>query len=114
MVLLIIMSVQLKTTDAKAFVVGDDDGWGLKVGNWAQGKNLRAGDTLLFKYDPNKYNVVVIDGEQDYNNCNTPKNAKTYDSGEDYIILNRGMNYFISNLPGMCTAGVRMAVNGAY
>ncbi|CAN0918913.1 Basic blue protein [Linum grandiflorum] len=114
MVLLIIMSVQLKTTDAKAFVVGDDDGWGLKVGNWAQGKNLRAGDTLLFKYDPDKYNVVVLDSEEAYNNCNTPPGAPVYDSGEDPIPLQKGMNYFICNLPGMCTAGVKMAINGAY
>ncbi|XP_027933001.1 basic blue protein-like [Vigna unguiculata] len=93
---------------AALFVVGGRDGWTTTVSSWTA-QVYKAGDKLLFYYDPKKHNVVVVD-QGGYNSCTAPAGAKTYNTGHDYIQLQKGSSYFISSIPGDCQAGTKVSV----
>ncbi|KAI6689495.1 hypothetical protein NL676_026323 [Syzygium grande] len=42
----------LAQAKAATYVVGRSEGWTFNMENWPNGKSFRAGDTLIFKYDP--------------------------------------------------------------
>lgn len=48
---LVSLLLNLETTRAATFTVGDDSGWNFSVGNWTNGKNFKAGDILGMKHD---------------------------------------------------------------
>ncbi|GFZ20150.1 hypothetical protein Acr_28g0008550 [Actinidia rufa] len=60
--------LHLETVHATTFIVGDSSGWDFSVGNWTNGKKFKAGDILIFNYDPSDHNVVVVD-RNGYNSC---------------------------------------------
>ncbi|KAB2636545.1 basic blue protein-like [Pyrus ussuriensis x Pyrus communis] len=91
---LTIVSAQ-KTT----FTVGDKSGWTFNVENWTDGKKFKAGDELVFNYDPSLHNVAVVDANE-YSSCNPVK-------------LSKGLNYFICTVPGHCDADVKISVNAS-
>ncbi|XP_031255991.1 basic blue protein-like [Pistacia vera] len=98
-------------SEATTYTVGNSDsnGWTYNVANWPKGKSFKAGDVLVFNYDPALHNVVVVN-KRGYKNCTTPKNAKVYQTGNDQITLAQGNSYFICNFPGHCEAGMKIAV----
>ncbi|KAK1265931.1 hypothetical protein QJS04_geneDACA014563 [Acorus gramineus] len=97
---------------AAIYTVGDGGGWTFNTVSWPRGKRFRAGDVLVFKYNPSVHNVVAVDGRS-YSSCGTPRGAKIYKSGNDRITLARGTSYFICNLPGHCQSGMKIAVTAA-
>ncbi|XP_058191827.1 basic blue protein-like [Rhododendron vialii] len=103
--------LNFEAAEAKAYSVGGAKGW--TYGNyvrWPKGKNFRAGDTLVFKYDAEQYDVVVVTQAQ-YRTCNAPPNATAYHTGNDRIKLVKGHHFFMCNIfPGHCKAGMRIAV----
>ncbi|CAJ1963623.1 unnamed protein product [Sphenostylis stenocarpa] len=84
---------------ATTYVVGDNDGWNMHPQNWPIGKNFKAGDILVFNYNPQLHDVVIVD-EGGYKSCTVPKGAKRYNSGHDQIKLAGGPTYFICSFPG--------------
>ncbi|TVU47677.1 hypothetical protein EJB05_07283 [Eragrostis curvula] len=82
--------------------------WTFNADSWSQGGNFRAGDVLVFKYDPALHNVVAVD-RSDYEECRSSSGA-SYSSGNDHITLKAGTNYFICSLNGHCAMGMKMAV----
>ncbi|CAN1140625.1 Basic blue protein [Linum perenne] len=106
------MFIQVKTSDAATYKVGDASGWSFGVNSWPQGKSFKAGDKLVFTYSPSFHNVVVVDGNS-YSACTTPPGAPIYNSGNDQITLKKGQNFFICNFPGHCEANLKIAVNAA-
>ncbi|KAG8500249.1 hypothetical protein CXB51_004460 [Gossypium anomalum] len=97
---------------ATTYTVGGTGGWAINVAGWTKDKRFKAGDTLVFKYNPSIHNVVAVN-RAGYSSCTTPKGAKVYQSGKDQIKLVKGQNYFICNYAGHCQAGMKIAVTAA-
>lgn len=81
--------------------------WSMGADSWSGGKNFRAGDILVFNYNPSVHNVVAVDAGG-YDSCRG--SGTTYSSGNDHVTLGAGTNYFICGLSGHCGAGMKMAV----
>ncbi|KAL2470153.1 Basic blue protein [Abeliophyllum distichum] len=103
------MLVQSNNANGETYYVGDAAGWGFRVVGWEDGKNFKAGDVLVFRYDPRVHNVLVTD-EAGYTSC-VPPSAQKYDSGNDAITLGSGDFFFICGVPGHCEIGMRIAIH---
>ncbi|KAF7126827.1 hypothetical protein RHSIM_Rhsim11G0130900 [Rhododendron simsii] len=103
--------LNFEVAQAKAYRVGGANGWTYgNIASWPRGRHFRAGDTLVFKYDAEQYDVVVVNRAQ-YHSCNAPNNATTYHTGNDHIKLVKGHHFFMCNIfPWHCKAGMRIAV----
>lgn len=66
-------------------------------------------DDAVFKYAAGVHNVVRVN-KHGYQSCSPNTNAQTFSSGEDYIKLDKGNNYFICSMVGHCKAGMRLAI----
>ncbi|XP_018505540.1 basic blue protein [Pyrus x bretschneideri] len=109
-VVVLCLMLHLEYTHAAPQAVGDSGGWTFNSDSWPNGKHFRAGDVLLFNYDPNLHNVVAVD-RGGYSSCTTPSGAKVFRSGKDRVRLGRGQNYFICSFPGHCESGMKVAIN---
>ncbi|XVE72781.1 hypothetical protein DITRI_Ditri11bG0066100 [Diplodiscus trichospermus] len=109
---LILLLVQFEITRAKTFTVGGTSGWSFNVQSWAEGKKFKAGDALVFNYDPSLHNVAVVD-VNGYNSCSASPSSEVYSSGNDAIKLSKGRNYFICSIPGHCDGGLKIAVDAS-
>ncbi|XP_057979785.1 basic blue protein-like [Malania oleifera] len=110
--LLLLLLSHCEMARAAVYTVGGAAGWTFNVVGWPQGKRFKAGDVLLFKYNPTIHNLVVV-SKAGYNTCSVPKGARTYRSGNDRIVLRKGQNFFLCSLPGHCQSGMKIAVNAA-
>ncbi|CAL0308940.1 unnamed protein product [Lupinus luteus] len=96
---------------AETYTVGDEKGWTYNLAGWTQGKHFKIGDRVVFKYNPRKHDVVAIIGNKyAYDKCITPPETIVYNTGNDEFLLSGGVNYFISNIPGQCEAGLKLAI----
>uniref|UniRef100_A0ACD5X4A5 Uncharacterized protein n=1 Tax=Avena sativa TaxID=4498 RepID=A0ACD5X4A5_AVESA len=100
----LVVACLLLGTDAATYNVN----WSFAADSWSTGKNFRAGDVLVFSYDPAVHNVVAVDAGG-YSSCRG--SGATYGSGSDRVTLGAGTNYFICGLSGHCGLGMKMAVN---
>ncbi|EOA37394.1 hypothetical protein CARUB_v10011266mg [Capsella rubella] len=94
------------------YFVGGQDGWDpvILMDTWARGKTFYAGDILVFKYDDQRSNVVVVN-RIGYETCTANEGAVEYSSGNDRIQLHYGYNYFIGTYtPEDCSTGLKMAI----
>ncbi|KAE9446893.1 hypothetical protein C3L33_21201, partial [Rhododendron williamsianum] len=105
---------QARIRKPRTYIVGGDKGWTFGVGRrWPVKKQrFRAGDTLVFKYAAEQHNVLVVN-RAGYRNCKAPANATSYWTGNDYIKLVKGHNFFMCGFPGHCRAGMRISVKAA-
>ncbi|CAL5193123.1 unnamed protein product [Lathyrus oleraceus] len=97
---------------AKDFVVGDESGWTLGVDYqaWAANKVFRLGDTLTFKYDADKDNVVRVNGS-DFQSCTFPWSAPVLRSGHDTVVLTTyGRRWYISGFANHCKSGQKLVI----
>ncbi|CAN6196266.1 unnamed protein product [Urochloa humidicola] len=100
---------------AKTFVVGDDQGWtmGVDYVAWVKGKTFQAGDKLVFSYPSEEHTVTEV-GKTDYFACAGGTALSSDRSGSTNVTLTAaGTRYFICNIPGHCTIGMRVAVTVA-
>ncbi|MED6173306.1 hypothetical protein PIB30_058136 [Stylosanthes scabra] len=112
MVALVLCFMVVEMADAATYTVGGAAGWTFNTVGWPRGKRFRAGDTLVFNYNPGAHNVVAVN-KAGYDSCKTARGAKVYRSGKDQIRLVRGQNYFICNFVGHCESGMKIAINAA-
>ncbi|CAK9179558.1 unnamed protein product [Ilex paraguariensis] len=110
--LLLCFLLHSNIANATTFTVGDSQGWGFAASSWPNGKSFKAGDILVFNYNPSMHNVVVV-SKAAYDSCNIPAGAKTYSSGKDQIKLAKGQNYFTCSFPGHCSSGMKIVVFAA-
>ncbi|TKW33588.1 hypothetical protein SEVIR_2G248100v4 [Setaria viridis] len=97
------------------FVVGDDQGWTIGVDYiaWVKGKTFNAGDKLVFNYPSEEHTVTEV-GKNDYFACAGGSALSNDRSGSTNVTLTgAGTRYFICNIPGHCTIGMRLAVTVA-
>ncbi|KAK6917315.1 Phytocyanin domain [Dillenia turbinata] len=74
-ILLVSLALHLKTAQATDYIVGDDKGWDFGVEGWAKGKSFKAGDNLIFKYNPQNHDVVKDDAAG-YSACHCERGMK--------------------------------------
>ncbi|KAF2319747.1 hypothetical protein GH714_018488 [Hevea brasiliensis] len=100
---LMLLLLHFKTTQAATYTVGDGLGWcpDVSMESWPENKKFYSGDTLVFNYDADSYDVVVVD-QRGHDTCTVTANAKVFDSGHDQIKLVFGANYFITSNPEDC------------
>ncbi|PSR86369.1 Basic blue protein [Actinidia chinensis var. chinensis] len=110
--LIVSLLLHLETVHATTFIVGDTSGWDFSVGNWTNGKKFKAGDILIFNYDPSDHNVVVVD-RNGYNSCTSAATSIIHSSGHDQVKLSKGRHYFICSIPSHCDAGLKIALNAS-
>ncbi|KAK8606202.1 hypothetical protein V6N13_102957 [Hibiscus sabdariffa] len=92
--------------------VGDDEGWDLSIDmqSWTRGKEFHAGDSLVFEYDDQRFDVVLVNKEG-FDSCTVNDGAKVLDSGNDKVQLAFGANYFIDSVANICSGGLKMFIN---
>ncbi|KAI7727727.1 hypothetical protein M8C21_006097 [Ambrosia artemisiifolia] len=100
MVVICLLVVALQC-DADIHVVGDSNGWNMNISGWGSSKRFRTNDTILFYYPKGKHNVVRVTKVQ-YDGCFISKRDRVYTSGNDYLTVMRGANYFICAFLGHC------------
>ncbi|KAF8402080.1 hypothetical protein HHK36_013032 [Tetracentron sinense] len=110
--LLVSLLIHFQLSCATTFTVGDSSGWTFNVDSWTSAKTFKAGDILVFGYDPSVHNVVAVDSNG-YNNCTASSVSTTYTSGNDRIKLVKGHSYFICSVPGHCDSGVKIAIDAS-
>jgi hypothetical protein len=98
----------VSVVEGATYTVGGRQGWGFQTNSWTAGKRFRAGDTLVFNYNPSVHNLVVV-GAGAYRSCSTG-GSRPLTSGSDKVTLRKGVNYFICSIPGHCTSGMKIAV----
>ncbi|KAJ8475939.1 hypothetical protein OPV22_019666 [Ensete ventricosum] len=109
---LLCLLLHSEVAEAATYVVGGNSGWTFNVAGWPRGKSFRAGDVLLFNYNPSVHNVVAVRAAG-YNSCSAPRGSRVSTSGKDRITLARGTNYFICSFAGHCQSGMKIAVTAA-
>ncbi|KAI6689496.1 hypothetical protein NL676_026324 [Syzygium grande] len=83
---LIYLLAQAEYARAATYTVGGSSGWTFNMVSWPKGKQFRAGDTLIFKYDRTIHNVVALD-EGSYDSCRTPRGAKLETMRDHYKLI---------------------------
>ncbi|XVF00726.1 hypothetical protein REPUB_Repub04eG0026300 [Reevesia pubescens] len=111
-VLLCLLLLHFELVQSAIYTVGGANGWTFNTVGWPAGKSFKAGDTLVFNYNPSLHNVVVVN-RAGYNSCSAPRGAKVYTSGKDRIKLAKGQNFFICSFTGHCQAQMKIAVTAA-
>ncbi|XP_068319531.1 basic blue protein-like [Pyrus communis] len=109
---LLFLFLTIVSAKKTTFTVGDKSGWTFNVENWTDGKKFKAGDELVFNYDPSLHNVAVVDANE-YSSCSVSSSSRTFTTGKDPVKLSKGLNYFICTVPGHCDAGVKISVNAS-
>ncbi|KAJ1293249.1 hypothetical protein BS78_01G053900 [Paspalum vaginatum] len=95
--------------------VGDDQGWklGFNYSAWAETKEFKVGDALVFKYMESKHNVVELSGA-DFAACNlpAPASAKALTTGQDQVTLDEaGRRWFACGVGTHCQQGMKVKIN---
>ncbi|CAK7357011.1 unnamed protein product [Dovyalis caffra] len=111
-ILLCMIQLHFEIASAAIYTVGGRGGWIFNVAGWPKGKSFKAGDVLVFNYNPAAHNVVGV-SKAGYNSCTAPRGAKFFTSGKDRIKLKRGQNFFICTFAGHCQSGMKIAVTAA-
>ncbi|XP_072986525.1 blue copper protein 1a-like [Typha latifolia] len=107
----VVLPAVVRATD---YVVGDEKGWGLEVNYtaWAEAKEFRVGDTILFSYASGAHNVIEVGGP-DFRACNVPQPAaaNALTSGNDVITLSSaGRRWFLCGKEGHCQKGQKVLI----
>ncbi|PSS23544.1 Uclacyanin 1 like [Actinidia chinensis var. chinensis] len=105
-VFIILAIISPVMVSAKDFIVGDEKGWTLNFDYqaWAQGKDFRVGDRLVFKYPVGVHNVFKVNGTG-FQNCIKPPLSEALTSGNDTIILaTPGRKWYICGVARHCAA----------
>ncbi|RCV40509.1 hypothetical protein SETIT_9G060000v2 [Setaria italica] len=93
--------------------VGDDKGWALRFNysTWAETKQFKVGDTLVFKYSEPSHTVVEVNGA-DFAACNIPEDSKAMTTGQDQVTLGAaGRRWFVCSVGAHCKNGMKVKIN---
>ncbi|CAN6281041.1 unnamed protein product [Urochloa humidicola] len=100
-------------TAATEHWVGDDQGWtlGFNYSAWAETKQFKVGDTLVFKYSEPSHTVVEVNGA-DFKTCNMPDTSNVLTTGNDQVTLEEaGRRWFVCGVGEHCKKGMKVKIN---
>ncbi|BBN13929.1 hypothetical protein MPTK1_6g07510 [Marchantia polymorpha subsp. ruderalis] len=111
-VILFLAAGLIAAVNAATYMVGDDAGtWtipattnDLNYTAWAESRNFRFGDDLIFRYSTATHDVLLVNASA-YETCLLEDPLDSYSSGNDTITLNRpGMRdyFFVCGGPSHC------------
>ncbi|KAF7148228.1 hypothetical protein RHSIM_Rhsim03G0037700 [Rhododendron simsii] len=100
--------------DTNYHTVGGLKGWTINVNyaEWASREQFMVGDTLLFVYDANHYNVLEV-GQTGYDSCNEKNLLMNVTDGEDGVFrLFEAKSYYFISSSALCLEGdLRLAIH---
>ncbi|KAK9079247.1 hypothetical protein SSX86_000917 [Deinandra increscens subsp. villosa] len=107
MVILTISVVVLLPTViiATEYVVGDGSGWtiGYDYQAWANTKQFKVGDTIVFNYPKGSHNVFKVN-QSSFVDCVIPPPSEAYTSGHDVLALSTpGKTWYICGVGEHCS-----------
>ncbi|CAA0808653.1 early nodulin-like protein 1 [Striga hermonthica] len=113
LVLVILMGF-LCSSDARTFIVGDEDGWILRPSEnytrWAEKHRFEIKDEVVFKYEKGHDSVLVVN-RNDYAKCNKENPAKTLKNGRSRFEFRKsGPFFFISGHDQNCEKGQKLEI----
>ncbi|KAK8937252.1 hypothetical protein KSP39_PZI012529 [Platanthera zijinensis] len=101
------------SVEATNFLVGEDDGWSLGVNfaEWAEGKQFKVGDTLVFQYKAVEHDVFSV-SESDFNSCTAPVSIQhllpdTY----EITLTSPGRKWYICGKGNHCQSGMKLSID---
>ncbi|KAF5750018.1 putative Blue copper protein precursor [Tripterygium wilfordii] len=103
----IIAIVIVPSVLATDFIVGDDGGWrnNFDYQAWANGKEFRVGDKLVFKYSEGVHTVRKVNGTG-FQDCTAPASAEALTSGNDVVtLISPGRKWYICGVGKHCEVG---------
>ncbi|KAL5568665.1 hypothetical protein UlMin_025240 [Ulmus minor] len=78
--------------------------------NWSSSHFFKIGDSLVFKFDTGRYNVIQVSG-QEYRRCTTFNPFRIINEGPAIIPLTEiGVFYFVCNISTYCNLGQKVDV----
>ncbi|KAL0290214.1 UNVERIFIED_CONTAM: Lamin-like protein [Sesamum calycinum] len=107
-----ILAIAAPASAAYDYTVGDDAGWKLGVNytRWAEGKEFRVGDKLLFKYNQDAHSVAKVNAS-DFQQCVASNASNVLTSGNDEITLSTpGTKWYICSIADHCTKGMKLVI----
>ncbi|KAH7571679.1 hypothetical protein ACOSQ2_014633 [Xanthoceras sorbifolium] len=109
----LIYSIIPAMTLAKKFVVGDEKGWTINFDYqaWADGKDFRVGDILVFNYPVGAHTVLKVNGTG-FEDCIKLPASEALTSGKDEIVLGApGRKWYICGVGKHCeNAGQKLFI----
>ncbi|KAL8548319.1 hypothetical protein ACS0TY_007591 [Phlomoides rotata] len=101
-------------SNATEYKVGDDSGWALNGNvdykNWTSVKAFHVDDILIFEYDPQNHNVLLVN-KSSFHLCDTVAPIATFTTGHDsFVIRGPGHYFFICGFVGHCQAGQKIDI----
>ncbi|XP_044478916.1 mavicyanin-like [Mangifera indica] len=99
---------------AASYDVGDTAGWTTKdmpdYKKWADDKDFKVGDTLVFKYNQEMHDVMQV-SKADFEACSAKSPIAKYTTGADKVTLKEpGKTYFLCSFPGHCEKGQKVEI----
>ncbi|KAK4435192.1 Lamin-like protein [Sesamum alatum] len=94
------------------YTVGDDAGWKLGVNytQWAEGKDFRVGDKLVFMYNKDAHNLAKVSGD-DFKQCVASNKSNILSSGNEEITLSApGKKWYICSVADHCSKGMKLVI----
>ncbi|KAI7993797.1 Uclacyanin 1 [Camellia lanceoleosa] len=104
---IVAIGVVVSPTLATDYIVGDDNGWMLNFDyqGWAQGKDFRVGDNLIFNYPQGAHNVLKVNGTE-FQQCAAPATTIALITGNDVIpLLTPGRKWYMCGVGRHCATG---------
>ncbi|KAL0329667.1 UNVERIFIED_CONTAM: Lamin-like protein [Sesamum radiatum] len=111
-VIVTILAIAAPSSAASNYTVGDDAGWmlGVNYTQWAQGKDFRVGDKLVFKYNNTAHTVAKVNGS-DFQQCVASNASNLLTSGNDEITLSApGKKWYICSVADHCAKGMKLVI----
>ncbi|CAL9043603.1 unnamed protein product [Musa banksii] len=112
-VVLSFAAAALQSAMAADIVVGDEKGWlpDFNYTSWAQGKQFKVGDNLLFEYKAGAHNVMQVWGVE-FEACSASAAAIVFATGNDMVALDApGKRWYICGVGDHCSRGQKLAVD---
>ncbi|KAL7150178.1 hypothetical protein ABFS83_05G092800 [Erythranthe nasuta] len=113
LITIIVALVAAPAAVATDYMVGDNSGWTLGVNYtaWAEGKDFRVGDTIMFMYKPGVHNVMKVNGS-DFQKCaSSNATAVPRTTGNDVIpLVTPGKRWYICTIGEHCSKGMKLVI----
>nr|XP_010907480.1 umecyanin-like [Elaeis guineensis] len=99
---------------ATVHIVGDSI-WTIPLNNdfysnWSQNKSFNVGDSLVFRFEMGRYNVVQV-SKREFDSCSAENPFRTFLIGPATVDLKEeGMLYFICSFGNYCLLGQKLSV----
>ncbi|KAI0530676.1 hypothetical protein KFK09_000223 [Dendrobium nobile] len=110
--LFIAMATVPAIVGAKDFIVGDEEGWkvGVNYTEWAEDKEFRVGDRIVFNYVKGKHNVLKVTGPA-FRSCNKTVSSPLTTGNDKIELTSAGRKWYICAIGDHCEKGMKLFID---